>query len=144
MGVPRPLCELTSFGAREKVQFAALAVAAAIAFTKLIEARALKVSKDLLDQAKNDIGDEPVRIDFYHPARPSADAADILRDLKNPKMALAWNQYAAAMPTGGFTRSVGDQWRNEVGVPRTRIDAAQQLTVVLRLWIAKEVELLFL
>ncbi|WP_369174332.1 hypothetical protein AB5J49_43115 [Streptomyces sp. R28] len=37
----------------------------------------------------------------------SADAAEIFGDLKNPKMALTWNQQAAAMPTGVFTRSVG-------------------------------------
>lgn len=37
-----------------------------------------------------------------------------------------------------------DQWRSEVDVPRTPIDAAQQLTVVLRLCVAKDVELLFL
>jgi hypothetical protein len=44
-------------------------------------------------------------IDFYHHARLSADAAEIFRDLKSPKM--DWNQQAAAMPTGVFTRSVG-------------------------------------
>ncbi|RVU29036.1 hypothetical protein EOT10_04160 [Streptomyces antnestii] len=37
-----------------------------------------------------------------------------------------------------------DQWRNEVDVPQTHIDAAQQLTVVLRLCVAMNVELLFL
>lgn len=52
-------------------------------------------------------GDEPAWIDFYHHARLSADAAEVFRDLKNPKAALGWNQRAAAMPTGVFTRSVG-------------------------------------
>ncbi|MFD5930263.1 MULTISPECIES: hypothetical protein [unclassified Streptomyces] len=37
-----------------------------------------------------------------------------------------------------------DQWRNEVAVPLTHMDAAQRLAVVLRLCIAKDVELLFL
>ncbi|MFK4066077.1 sporulation protein [Streptomyces sp. NPDC029674] len=91
-----------------------------VAFTKLIEARAharenepraasraLVASERLLDQAKADTGDEPAWIDFYHHARLSADAAEVFRDLKNPKMALTWNQQAAAMPTGLFTRSVG-------------------------------------
>ncbi|WP_276565741.1 hypothetical protein [Streptomyces erythrochromogenes] len=40
--------------------------------------------------------------------------------------------------------AIVDQWRNGAGVPRTHIDAAQQLTVVLRLCVAKDVELLFL
>jgi hypothetical protein len=31
----------------------------------------------------------------------------VFRDLKNPKAALAWNQRAAAMRPGVFTRSVG-------------------------------------
>ncbi|MCX4907380.1 sporulation protein [Streptomyces sp. NBC_00878] len=91
-----------------------------LAFTKLIEARAharenapraasraLAASEDLLGQAKEDSGDEPAWIDFYHHARLSADAAEVFRDLKNPKAALAWNKRAAAMPTGAFTRSVG-------------------------------------
>jgi hypothetical protein len=91
-----------------------------LAFTKLIEARAhacennpraasqaLKASEGLLDHAKDDNGDEPAWIDFYHHARLSADAAEVFRDLKNPKAALDWNKQAAAMPTGAFTRSVG-------------------------------------
>ncbi|MGW3929042.1 hypothetical protein ACWECC_13200 [Streptomyces microflavus] len=40
--------------------------------------------------------------------------------------------------------AIADHWRSEAGVPRTHIDAAQQLAVVLRLCIAKDVELLFL
>nr|AHE40432.1 Sporulation associated protein [Streptomyces sp. F12] len=91
-----------------------------LAFTKLIEARAhardndpkaasraLAASETLLGQADARGGDEPGWIDFYHHARLSADAAEVFRDLKNPKAALAWNQQAAAMPTGVFTRSVG-------------------------------------
>ncbi|WP_406465084.1 sporulation protein [Streptomyces sp. NBC_01622] len=96
------------------------AVPRVLAFTKLIEARAharennpraasrsLKASEDLLDHAKDGNGDEPAWIDFYHHARLSADAAEVFRDLKNPKAALVWNKQAAAMPTGAFTRSVG-------------------------------------
>ncbi|MEV0537545.1 sporulation protein [Kitasatospora sp. NPDC050463] len=90
-----------------------------LAFTKLIEARAhardnnakaasaaLASSESLLDQARDGAG-EPAWIDFYHHARLSADAAEIFRDLKNPKAALAWNAQAAAMQPGVFTRSVG-------------------------------------
>ncbi|MFI6344710.1 sporulation protein [Streptomyces sp. NPDC050560] len=96
------------------------AVPRVLAFTKLIEARAharendsraasraLAASESLLDQAKADSGDEPAWIDFYAHSRLSADAAEIFRDLKNPKMALAWNKQAAAMAPGSFTRSVG-------------------------------------
>ncbi|MEV6549945.1 sporulation protein [Streptomyces sp. NPDC051597] len=96
------------------------AVPRVLAFTKLIEARAharerdakaasraLKASEDLLNLAEASSGSEPAWIDFYHHARLSADAAEIFRDLRNPKVALAWNKQAAAMPTGVFTRSVG-------------------------------------
>ncbi|UQI45416.1 sporulation protein [Streptomyces sp. HU2014] len=91
-----------------------------LAFTKLIEARAhartgderaasraLSASENLLEQARGDTGDDPGWIDFYHHARLSADAAEVFRDLRNPKAALAWNQRAAAMQPGVFTRSVG-------------------------------------
>ncbi|MEV5676114.1 sporulation protein [Streptomyces sp. NPDC052164] len=91
-----------------------------LAFTRLIEARAharardprsasraLAASEDLLTRAKRDSGDEPAWIDFYAHSRLSADAAEIFRDLKNPKASLAWNGQAAAMPPGTFTRSVG-------------------------------------
>ncbi|MCZ4100931.1 hypothetical protein [Streptomyces sp. H39-C1] len=54
-----------------------------------------------------DRADEPGWIDFYNHARLSADAAEVYRDLKNPKAALAWNRQATAMPTGVFTQSVG-------------------------------------
>ena len=90
-----------------------------LAFTKLIEARAhardgdpraaskaLAASETLLGQARPG-GEEPAWIDFYSHARLSADAAEVFRDLKNPKAALAWNQQAAAMQPGVFTRSVG-------------------------------------
>jgi tetratricopeptide (TPR) repeat protein len=91
-----------------------------LAFTKLIEARAhardndprgasraLAASEDLLGRADAQAGSEPAWIDFYHHTRLSADAAEVFRDLKNPKAALAWNRQATAMPTGAFTRSVG-------------------------------------
>ncbi|MEV5406316.1 sporulation protein [Streptomyces albidoflavus] len=90
-----------------------------LAFTKLIEARAhardnnpkaasaaLASSESLLDQTRDNTA-EPAWIDFYHHARLSADAAEVFRDLKNPKAALAWNAQAAAMQPGVFTRSVG-------------------------------------
>ncbi|MEU4493046.1 sporulation protein [Streptomyces sp. NPDC023998] len=96
------------------------AVPRVLAFTKLIEARAharahdpraasraLAASEDLLGRAEPDSGDEPGWIDFYHHARLAADAAEVFRDLKKPKAALAWNRQAAAMPPGVFTRSVG-------------------------------------
>ncbi|MEU0843913.1 sporulation protein [Streptomyces sp. NPDC005962] len=91
-----------------------------LAFTKLIEARAharandpraasraLAASENLLGRADEHSGDEPAWIDFYSHARLSADAAEIFRDLRNPRAALSWNQRAAAMPPGVFTRSVG-------------------------------------
>ncbi|MFC0866377.1 sporulation protein [Sphaerimonospora cavernae] len=90
-----------------------------LAFTKLIEARAharthdartasraLAASETLLGQAR-ETGDEPAWIDFYTHARLSADATEVFRDLNNPKAALVWNQQAAAMAPGVFTRSVG-------------------------------------
>ncbi|MFJ8435891.1 sporulation protein [Kitasatospora sp. NPDC094019] len=90
-----------------------------LAFTKLIEARAhardnnaraasaaLAASESLLDQVRDGAG-EPTWIDFCHHAGLSADAAEIFRDLKNPKAALAWNAQAAAMQSGVFTRPVG-------------------------------------
>ncbi|MBB5117722.1 sporulation protein [Streptomyces eurocidicus] len=96
------------------------AVPRVLAFTKLIEARAhartgdgraasqaLATSESLLERTREDNGDEPGWIDFYHHARLSADATEVFRDLKNPKTALTWNQQAAAMQPGVFTRSVG-------------------------------------
>ncbi|MEV5238486.1 hypothetical protein AB0K89_05090 [Streptomyces cinnamoneus] len=91
-----------------------------LAFTKLIEARAhartgneraasraLAASENLLERTREDSGDEPGWIDFYHHARLSAGAAEVFRDLKNPQAALAWNQQAVAMQPGVFTRSGG-------------------------------------
>ncbi|MFE7130934.1 sporulation protein [Streptomyces sp. NPDC057638] len=96
------------------------AVPRVLAFTKLIEARAhareggaraaaqaLSASERLLGRAESDSCPEPSWIDFYHHARLSADATEIFRDLKQPRAALAWNQHAAAMQPGVFTRSVG-------------------------------------
>ncbi|MER5970549.1 sporulation protein [Streptomyces sp. NPDC002055] len=96
------------------------AVPRVLAFTKLIEARAhardnepraasraLAVSEHLLGTANTESGDEPAWIDFYGHARLSADAAEVFRDLRNPRAALGWNQQATAMPPGVFTRSVG-------------------------------------
>ena len=90
-----------------------------LAFTKLIEARAhardgdpraasraLAASETLLGQARPD-GEEPGWIAFYNHARLSADAAEVFRDLKNPKAALAWNAQATTIAPGVFTRSVG-------------------------------------
>lgn len=90
-----------------------------LAFTKLIEARAharegdaravsraLSASETLLGRAVAD-GREPAWIDFYDHARLSADAAEVYRDLNDPKTALVWNGQAAAMQPGVFTRSVG-------------------------------------
>ncbi|MFF3788352.1 hypothetical protein [Streptomyces sp. NPDC001933] len=54
---------------------------------------------------------------------------------------LSPSECAALLPR---IEAIVDQWRNEVGAPRTHIDAAQQLTVVLQLCVAKDVELLFL
>ncbi|WP_326631802.1 hypothetical protein OIE67_44295 [Nonomuraea fuscirosea] len=54
---------------------------------------------------------------------------------------LSPTECAALLPR---LEAIVDQWRNEVDVPRAHLDAAQQLTVVLRLCVAKDVELLFL
>ncbi|MFD7641967.1 sporulation protein [Kitasatospora sp. NPDC059795] len=115
-GFPGEAIDMTQ-GAFERAR--ASAAPRVLAFTKLIEARAhardhdaraasaaLAASEALLDRARDD-ADEPSWIDFYHHARLSADAAEVFRDLKNPKAALAWNAQAATMPTGVFTRSVG-------------------------------------
>lgn len=40
-------------------------------------------------------------------SRLSEDAAEVFRDLNNPKAALMWNKQAAAMPPGAFTHTVG-------------------------------------
>jgi hypothetical protein len=54
---------------------------------------------------------------------------------------LSPTECAALLPR---LEAIVDQWQNEADVPRAHIDGAQQLTVVLRLCVAKDVELLFL
>ncbi|MFG2975511.1 hypothetical protein ACGFYY_21340 [Streptomyces sp. NPDC048331] len=54
---------------------------------------------------------------------------------------LSPTECAALLPR---IEEIVDHWQSEVGVPRTHIDAAQQLVGVLRLCIAKDVELIFL
>ncbi|HEY8984100.1 MAG TPA: hypothetical protein VIU15_31520 [Streptomyces sp.] len=91
-----------------------------LAFAKLIEARAharlgdgrsagvaLALSERLLERAEEGQGDEPEWIGYYTPTRLAADAVEIHRDLRHPTAALRWNDRAAAMPAGAFTRSVG-------------------------------------
>ncbi|MEU1290721.1 hypothetical protein [Kitasatospora sp. NPDC005856] len=53
------------------------------------------------EEARSHARDDNARTQLF------AHAAEVFRDLKNPKTALAWNAQAAAMPTGVFTRSVG-------------------------------------
>jgi len=90
------------------------------AFVRLVEARAharqgapraasaaLAASEDLLDHAAAGAGNEPRWIDFFTPARLAADAAEIYRDLRNPRSCFYWDAQAAAMAPGDFTRSVG-------------------------------------
>lgn len=90
-----------------------------LAFTKLIEARtharsrnakaasqALLASETLLGHSHAG-SDEPAWIDFFTHARLSADAAEIHRDLLQPKAALTWHRQAAIMAPGIYTRSVG-------------------------------------
>ncbi|MGN9822092.1 hypothetical protein ACTMUQ_43310 [Streptomyces sp. SD11] len=54
---------------------------------------------------------------------------------------LSPSECAALLPR---LEAIVDQWQNEADVPQAHIDAARQLTVVLRLCVAKDVELLFL
>jgi tetratricopeptide (TPR) repeat protein len=90
------------------------------AFTRLVAARAyarqgapraasaaLAASEELLARAADKTGDEPRWIDFFTPARLAADAAEIYRDLGNPRSCFYWDAQAAAMAPGDFTRSVG-------------------------------------
>lgn len=90
-----------------------------LAFTKLIEARAhararagkaasqaLAASERLLERDGTG-SNEPAWIDFFTHARLSADAAEVYRDLQQPKAALSWHRQAATMAPGVFTRSVG-------------------------------------
>ncbi|MGQ4515554.1 sporulation protein [Streptomyces sp. DW26H14] len=91
-----------------------------LAFTRLIEARAhararapraaaraLAASESFLDQADVRSTDEPTWIGYLTHARLSGDAAEIHRDLGNPKAALTWNTRAASMPESTSTRCVG-------------------------------------
>ncbi|MEU9979320.1 sporulation protein [Streptomyces sp. NPDC051014] len=90
-----------------------------LAFARLIEARAharlgdrraaaaaLTDSERLLQRADTAPGNEPSWISYYTPARMSADAVEIHRDLKLPDAALRWNE-RATMSATDFTRSVG-------------------------------------
>ncbi|MFG2354345.1 sporulation protein [Streptomyces sp. NPDC048521] len=89
-----------------------------IAFTRLVEARAharasdaraagasLAAAEHLLDTAPP--GDAPEWIDFFTHARLAADAAEIHRDLGNPRACFAWHEQASATAPNAFTRSVG-------------------------------------
>lgn len=92
------------------------------AFVRLVAARAyarqgarraasaaLVASEDLLARAADGTGSgkEPRWIDFFTPTRLAADAAEIQRDLGNPRACFYWDAQAAAMAPGDFTRSVG-------------------------------------
>lgn len=105
-------------GAYERAK--TLAAPRVLAFTRLIEARAharandpraaataLAASESLLDQAQTRPADEPTWIGYLTHARLSGDAAEIYRDLHNPKAALTWNAQAASMPANTSTRCVG-------------------------------------
>ncbi|WP_329274164.1 hypothetical protein [Streptomyces sp. NBC_00691] len=78
-------------------------------------------------------------------SRPSGNKAQVTtpRSRTHPGAAPPKNliECAALLPR---LEAMVDQWRHEVDVPRTHIDAAQQLTVVLRVCVVKDVELLFL
>ncbi|MFF1482587.1 sporulation protein [Streptomyces sp. NPDC058301] len=89
-----------------------------LAFTRLIEARALARASDgraastslaaaerLLDAAHPD--DAPDWLDFFTHPRLAADAAEIHRDLGNSQACFAWHEQAEAMAPNAFTRSVG-------------------------------------
>ncbi|MER5530730.1 sporulation protein [Streptomyces sp. NPDC002677] len=89
-----------------------------LAFTWLIKARAharasdaraagtaLATAERLLDAVRP--GDGPEWIDFFTHPRLAADAAEIHRDLGNPRACFAWHEQAAPMAPNAFTRSVG-------------------------------------
>ncbi|MFI7301417.1 sporulation protein [Streptomyces sp. NPDC050121] len=91
-----------------------------LAFARLIEARAharlgdrrsaaaaLTDSERLLQRADAAPGNEPSWIGYYTPARMSADAVEIHRDLNMPDAALRWNSRATPMSASDYTRSVG-------------------------------------
>ncbi|WP_147267328.1 sporulation protein [Streptomyces sp. SDr-06] len=90
-----------------------------LAFTRLVEARAharaadprsastaLAASERLLERASRQ-DEAPEWIDFLTRPRLASDAAEVYRDLRNPRACLAWNQQATAMAPDTFTRSVG-------------------------------------
>ncbi|MFJ8158365.1 hypothetical protein [Streptomyces sp. NPDC094468] len=70
-------------------------------------AAALTESERLLERADTAPGNEPSLIAYYTPARMSADAVEIHRDLNLPDAALRWNEQATPMSASDFTRSVG-------------------------------------
>jgi hypothetical protein len=89
-----------------------------LAFARLIEARAharasdaraagtaLAAAERLLEAVRP--GDAPEWLDFFTHPRLAADAAEIHRDLGNPRACFAWHEQAAAMAPNAFTRSVG-------------------------------------
>jgi hypothetical protein len=105
-------------GAYERAQ--GTAAPRVLAFTRLIEARAHGRAGDaraaatavgqceaLLGQADAHPDGEPEWISYMTHARMSADTTEIFRDLHRPAEALAWNDRAAAMAPGVYTRSVG-------------------------------------
>ncbi|MGW2371729.1 sporulation protein [Kitasatospora sp. NPDC001683] len=95
------------------------APARVLAFAKLAEARAhgragdapaaaaaLIRCEQLVDAADTDPRD-PDWLAYLTRARVAADAAEIYRDLNRPDDVLRWDQQAAAMPEGVFSRAVG-------------------------------------
>ncbi|MFJ1936830.1 hypothetical protein ACIOGZ_29750 [Kitasatospora sp. NPDC088160] len=92
-----------------------------LAFAKLAEARALgrlgdtaaavaalDRSEQLLHQVHPGT-DDPGYLDYFTEARLAADAAEILRDLRQPERSLLWNQRATAMSSDRFARAAGIQ-----------------------------------
>lgn len=89
-----------------------------LAFAKMVEARAhgraadARAASAALSRAETHLGrtrpdPDPEWISYMTHTRLASDAVEVWRDLRNPKAALTWNKYAAAMPSGSFTRSVG-------------------------------------
>lgn len=90
------------------------------AFARLVEARAhargrapraaaaaLASAEELLGRAADRSGQDPGWIDFFTHSRLAADAAEIHRDLGNPRACFSWDAQAEAMAPDDFTRSVG-------------------------------------
>ncbi|MEU8717913.1 sporulation protein [Streptomyces sp. NPDC048663] len=91
-----------------------------LAFAKLAEARAygrtgdaksaaaaLARAEDLLGSIQPGSDDDPDWLSYCTHARIATDATEIYRDLGQPQAAMAWNEQAAPMPAGRFTRAVG-------------------------------------